>query len=52
MPPEQAPTPLAKVHAWPQVPQLLVSVVTSRHVPEQFVSVEPHDTTHAPPEHT
>ena len=40
------------MHAWPHVPQLLASVLVSRHVPEQLVSPVPHDTTHAPAEHT
>ncbi len=51
-PATQAPTPLAKVHARPQPPQLAASEVTSRQVPLQLVSPAPQVTTHIPPEHT
>ena len=39
-------------HARPQVPQLLLSVVRSRHTPEQLVVPATHDTVQAPREQT
>ncbi len=38
--------------AVPQAPQLLLSVVRSRHTPEQFVVPDTQLTAHDPPEHT
>ena len=39
-------------HERPQAPQWLLSVLKSRHTPEQLVVPDTHDTLHAPPEHT
>ncbi len=36
----------------PHMPQLLLSVVRSRHTPAQTVSPEPQLTVHTPAEHT
>jgi len=52
VPPTHAPTPLGKVQARPQLPQLFASLLRSRQVPEQLVSPGPQVTTHIPPEHT
>jgi hypothetical protein len=39
-------------HTRPQAPQLALSVVRSRHTPEQLVVPEAHDTLHVPAAHT
>ena len=39
-------------HARPQAPQLALSLVRSRHTPEQLVVPAAHDTLHAPAAHT
>ena len=52
------PTQVPAAQAWPvvqarpQAPQLLLSLVRSRHTPEQLVVPVAHVTLHVPAEHT
>jgi hypothetical protein len=48
VPPLQAPVPLAKLHWWPQAPQLLTSVSRLTQVLPQAVWPEGHWVTHTP----